>query len=105
MTHASVEREVSGNDRCKAGKATLTIERSSEAMNPPRAVTANRRAGRPCSRSSVGGFVAYISVSTCTDEPRLQTQQAGSAVALGLAGEPRLRARQSGSAIALGLAP
>src|SRR5262245_11409436 len=47
MTHASADRDVFGNERCNAGKATLTIDRSSEARNPPSAVTANKRADRP----------------------------------------------------------
>ncbi len=45
-------------DRSRAGKATLTIERSSEAMNAPRAVTKNTRrlrdAGEPGAMASDG---------------------------------------------------
>ena len=49
MTQASVARESPGNDRSRAGKATFTMERSSEAMNAPRAVTTKTawRSGRP----------------------------------------------------------
>ena len=39
MTQARVARLSWGKERSMAGKATLTMDRSSEAMNAPRAVT------------------------------------------------------------------
>jgi len=41
MTQVSSALESRGKARSSAGKATFTIDRSSEAMNAPRAVTRN----------------------------------------------------------------
>jgi hypothetical protein len=43
MTQASDARESWGKECSRAGKATFTIERSSEAMKAPRAVTTKTR--------------------------------------------------------------
>ena len=47
ITQASDARDPWEKDRSRAGKATFTIERSSEAMNAPRAVTTNIAVRRP----------------------------------------------------------
>ena len=46
MTHASDAWLAWGYEVFRSGKATLTIDRSSAAMNEPRAVTANTAPGR-----------------------------------------------------------
>ena len=46
ITQASSDFGSLGKDRSSAGKATLTIERSSDAMNAPSAVTRKTTRGR-----------------------------------------------------------
>ena len=59
MTQASVDRDVSGKEWARAGKTTLTMERSSEAMNPPNAVTAKIGQGTPPRCSSGGRYTPW----------------------------------------------
>ena len=57
MIHASDAEVASGYDASMSGNATFTIDRSSDAMNVPRAVTMNTARDRRPATWRVGGAV------------------------------------------------
>jgi hypothetical protein len=61
MTHARVARESPEKVRSRAGKATFTTDRSREAMNAPRAVTANTRFRAAGATGTDGGWEPVVS--------------------------------------------
>ena len=61
MTQANAARLSSGKDRCSAGNATFTIDRSNDAMNAPRAVTK-----KTAPRCVFGGTISISSLIELT---------------------------------------
>src|SRR5262245_34502922 len=90
MTHARPALEVSGKEALRAGNATLTMDRSSEAMKAPTAVTAKIRRGRagrgpprpngsvaaPSSRGWVAVEVMILDLAP-SERPRVRPGAAG----------------------------
>ena len=69
ITQASDAGASCENERSSAGKATLTIERSSEAMNAPRAVTTNTALLRLISSCAPAGSALFSSIMKRTVGP------------------------------------